>query len=120
MNNTIESWNQAAVLPEKEDHEIIVYYSCLYKGVRVTCYEVCNYDGDWNFDYPLPRKAKIHTWKYLDTWMNSDSARRYKRKPHKQNTHRRDKSKLWLSDDARLRHHCFTYRIQNDEYQEVY
>ena len=121
MTNSFESWNQAAtVLPEKGDQEIIVYYSFPYKGARITCYEVCNYNGEWKFDYPLPRKAKIHSWQYLETWMNSDSAKRYKRMHHKQKWHQRSKTGVWFSDDARLWRNCFTHKIANDQNQEVH
>lgn len=116
MSSFNESCNQmASVLPKKEDQEIIVYYSYPYKGKRINCYEVCSYNGDWNFEYPLPRKAKIHTWKTLDKWMNSYSTKRYKRKPYKKNWHKQDKIKARLSDDALLWHNCFTRRIVSDQ-----
>lgn len=95
MSSFNESCNQmASVLPKKEDQEIIVYYSYPYKGKRINCYEVCNYNENWNFNYQLPRKAKIHTWKTLDKWMNSYSTKRYKRKPYKKTDISRTKSKL--------------------------
>ena len=97
MNQSHILWNHiSAKLPQPGSREIIAYYSYPYKGMRVSRYGTCTYDGKWHFRHALPDNARIHSWQYLDLWQNE--------KRTKQSGHRKchtGRIQVWLSDDAR-------------------
>ena len=105
MKNNPILWNHVLTrLPKDCDREIVAYYSFPYKGARVSCYDVCTYNGSWKFKYPLPKNARVHSWQYLDIWMQSESALRLKSKALK-----KDSIKGSFSKDAQYqirKHHC--------------
>lgn len=78
--NINNSWDRLIDSSEEEESEKIVYYTYTYKGKQFSCYEAFESGMDWNCDYPLPRKAKVHSWQYQKKELQSDDPKRYQNK----------------------------------------